>query len=253
MLTVIAAIPPPPGSDISDVDSMPKVTGNISAVSHNTTEANSKKAWEIPSNFFYKDGRMKVRCNPPDWAYRLPVREVPSMGIELKDWPDWSSVPHSEALVRCFCTAELVSRVPEDKNLPIWVLQEALDSLPDTVQGHNPDFRWNYGGGTLRFSQPRRYLDPETAEPYYLEGPDFVGMGMTPEYYRDFRHTFGLPIDPSHPYGLKVPIKNWYDTSKDEGPGGSGGDGPSGPGGPGGSGDGDPGGSGSAGTAKAKR
>ncbi|KAF3184028.1 hypothetical protein TWF751_000041 [Orbilia oligospora] len=146
--------------------------------------------------------------------------------------------------VRMLCTADLVSRVPEDRTLPISVLQEALDSIPDSIQGHNADFTWNYGSGTLRFSQPRRYLDPDTAEPYYLEGP---GIGMNRAYYQEFRRRFGIPVNI---YGEQAGPSR----SRSGGSGGSGdGDpGGSGSGGPGGSGDGNPGGSGSSGVARAK-
>ncbi|KAF3160912.1 hypothetical protein TWF788_002821 [Orbilia oligospora] len=142
----------------------------------------------------------------------------------------------------------LVSRVPENRNLPISVLQEALDSIPDSVQGHNADFTWNYGSGTLRFSQPRRYLDPDTAEPYYLEGPD---IGMNQAYYQEFRRRFGIPIKI---YGEEANLSGSGDSGGggDGDPGGSGSGSGSGSGGPGGSGDGNPGGSGSSGVARAK-
>ncbi|KAF3289845.1 hypothetical protein TWF970_003593 [Orbilia oligospora] len=278
IMAMIAAISLPQESGTSNVDITPKLAGNTSEPSQNMTETSPKRAGEIPPSFFYKDGKMKVRCNPPDWAYRIPPREVPDMHITFDDWTDWTLVKHEAAMVhirsrqlgcyscrcdengglygvplhertkdqpwglsRCFCTADLVSRVPEDRNLPISVLQEALDSIPDSVQGHNADFTWNYGSGTLRFSQPRRYLDPDTAEPYYLEGPD---IGMNQAYYQEFRRRFGIPI------------KIYGDEAGPSGSGGSGGGGDGGSGGsgsgsggsggsgdPGGSGDGNPGGS----------
>ncbi|KAK6525747.1 hypothetical protein TWF281_010793 [Arthrobotrys megalospora] len=98
----------------------------------------------------------------------------------------------------CFCTAELIHPVPEDRTLPISEFQEALDRIPDTVQGHNPDYRWNYAGGTLRFTQPRRELDPYTGAPYYLEGPD---VGIDQNWFTNFRNIFGRPDDGSSPSG----------------------------------------------------
>ncbi|KAF3204594.1 hypothetical protein TWF679_009794 [Orbilia oligospora] len=295
ILAMIAAISLPQEPGTSNVDIIPKLAGNISEPSHNMTEISPKRAGEIPPSFFYKDGHMKVRCNSPDWAYRIPPREVPNMHITFDDWTDWTLVKYEAAMVhirsrqlgcyacrcdengglygvplhdrkkgdpgglsrKCWtqlaanrCSVMLVSRVPENRNLPISVLQEALDSIPDSVQGHNADFTWNYGSGTLRFSQPRRYLDPDTAEPYYLEGPD---IGMNQAYYQEFRRRFGIPIKI---YGEEANLSG--SGSGDSGgggdgdPGGSGSGSGSGSGGPGGSGDGNPGGSGSSGVARAK-
>ncbi|KAF3149105.1 hypothetical protein TWF569_005182 [Orbilia oligospora] len=267
------------------------------------SEINLKRAGKIPPSFFYKDGVMKVRCNPADWAYRIPPREVPDMKITFDDWTDWTLVKYEAAMVyirsrqlgchacRCDenggiygvakknrkkgehygatskcqtqaaanrCSVMYVSRVPEDRTLPISVLQEALDSIPDSIQGHNADFTWNYGSGTLRFSQPRRYLDPDTAEPYYLEGP---GIGMNQAYYQEFRRRFGIPVniygEQAGPSGSGSGGSGGSGDgdpggSGDRDPGGSGSGSGSGSGGPGGSGDGNPGGSGSSGVARAK-
>ncbi|KAF3188190.1 hypothetical protein TWF225_003948 [Orbilia oligospora] len=305
ILAMIAAISLPQESGTSNFGSIPKLAGNISEPSYNTTEINLKRAGIIPPSFFYKDGVMKVRCNPADWAYRIPPREVPDMKITFDDWMDWTLVEYEAALVyirsrqlgchaclcdenggiygvakknrkngehygvtskcqtqaaanRCsvmmLCTADLVSRVPEDRTLPISVLQEALDSIPDSIQGHNADFTWNYGGGTLRFSQPRRYLDPDTAEPYYLEGP---GIGMNRAYCQEFRRRFGIPVNIyGEQAGPSGSGSGGSGGSGDGDPGGSGDRDPggsgSGSGGPGGSGDVNPGGSGSSGVARAK-
>ncbi|KAK6336780.1 hypothetical protein TWF718_009569 [Orbilia javanica] len=165
-------------------------------------------------------------------------------------------------MLGCFCTADLIQPVPEDNTIPISVFQQALDNLPDTVQGHNPDYRWNYGGGTLRFTQPRRYLDPTTAEPYYLEGPS---VGMNQEYLQYFRSIFGPSAEAFDlPENLQGPGGGESSRSGGGGgaPGGSGNGDPGGSrdkgpwdGGPwdGGPWDGSPGGSGSAGPARVKR
>ncbi|KAK6525732.1 hypothetical protein TWF281_010780 [Arthrobotrys megalospora] len=88
----------------------------------------------------------------------------------------------------CFCTAEMVSPDLEDNAIPIHELQTTLDALPDTVRGHNPDYNLNYGGRTLRFTEPRRRVGSDALELFFQEEPD---EGLTSDWFYKFRSTFG--------------------------------------------------------------
>ncbi|KAK6507558.1 hypothetical protein TWF481_005988 [Arthrobotrys musiformis] len=308
MLAGAASVPSSQELGMLRPEKVQDVAEATSETPRNDTEVNLKRTGKIPASFFYKEGRMRVRCNPPSWVIRIPRRAVPAMRITLDDWEDWSKIAPGAALwyaqrrqeqcygcqcdengglyaislvarkgtrlekvrgcgtqfsadkcsvmLGCFCTADLIHPVPEDKTLPISVFQEALDSIPDTVQGHNPDYRWNYGGGTLRFTQPRRYLDPNNAAPYNLNIPR---VAMDDDYFRRFRSIFGpdanFPGSGDTTHGTDPPVPEEEDPSGPSGPsdGDPGGSGSGGPGWSGGEGSGSGSGSGSAGTAKVKR
>ncbi|KAF3148512.1 hypothetical protein TWF594_000923 [Orbilia oligospora] len=198
---------------------------NIGQVQGNDTNLTRKET--IPSSFFYSERGLYVWCNSADYVYNLKPWKHPDFpDIKLEDWHDFKSWDHRRAFANirrtqyecrqckcdeegriiprvkgtrrgkaghcgkraCFCTVDLIQAVPNSTTATVEDYQAALDRIPESARAMNYNYRWLWGGQSLRFGESpllrfaNGMLPPERPPPEEesvdLEDPSYGGLYM---------------------------------------------------------------------------
>ncbi|EGX44547.1 hypothetical protein AOL_s00188g215 [Orbilia oligospora ATCC 24927] len=198
---------------------------NIGQVQGNDTNLTRKET--IPSSFFYSEKGLYVRCNSADFVLNLQPWNHPDYpDIKLDAWKNvktWDRekvlgnihrtqyacrqckcdeegriIPRVKGTPKhkanfctkraCFCTVDLIQPVPTSTTATVEDYQAALDRIPESARAMNYNYRWLWGGQSLRFGQspPLRFangmLPPERPPPEEesvdLEDPSYGGLYM---------------------------------------------------------------------------
>ncbi|KAF3316904.1 hypothetical protein TWF173_000908 [Orbilia oligospora] len=141
------------------------------------------RAGRVPSNFFYDEKGLRIKCRQPRHVYDLKPVYDPEEYPRLKEY-NWKAyktgrggaIDAIQVLQTCYCYAKLTQAtpIPGVEDIPISEYQETLDRIPLSVRlaSENEDFAWIWGPTRLDFTVPTRDLVPARDRPYFMEGPN---------------------------------------------------------------------------------
>ncbi|KAF3198526.1 hypothetical protein TWF679_002010 [Orbilia oligospora] len=112
------------------------------------------RAGRVPSNFFYDEKGLRIKCRQPRHVYDLKPVYDPEEYPWLKEY-NWKAYKTG-------------------RGGAIDAIQETLDRIPLSVKlaSENGDFTWTWGSTRLDFTVPTRDLVPALSAPYFVEGPN---------------------------------------------------------------------------------